>query len=40
MNGKRVKDLVAAWLVGNGVLLLIAPRRRLAVALRTPRRLA
>ena len=28
MNGRRVKDLVAAWLVGNGVLLLIAPRRR------------
>jgi hypothetical protein len=25
---KRVKDLTAAWLVGNGVLLLIAPRQR------------
>jgi hypothetical protein len=28
MNGRRVKDLVAAWLIGNGVLLLIAPRQR------------
>jgi hypothetical protein len=28
MNGKRVKGLLAAWLVGKGVLLPIVPRQR------------
>ena len=28
MWAKRVKELVASWLVGHGVLLLIAPRQR------------
>ena len=28
MNGKRVKGLLAAWLVGKVVLLPIAPRQR------------
>jgi hypothetical protein len=28
MGAKRVKDLIAAWMVGNGALMLIAPRKR------------
>jgi H+/Cl- antiporter ClcA len=28
MWAKRVKELIASWLVGHGVLLLIAPRQR------------
>lgn len=28
MWAKRVNDLIAAWLIGNGVLLLIALRER------------
>ncbi len=28
MWAKRVKELMASWLVGHGVLLLIAPRQR------------
>ena len=28
MGAKRAKDLLAAFIVGNGVLDLIAPRRR------------
>ena len=28
MGAKRVKDLVAAWMVGNGALMFIAPRQR------------
>jgi len=28
MGAKRVKDLIAAWMVGNGALMLIAPRQR------------
>jgi hypothetical protein len=28
MGAMRVNDLIAAWMVGNGVLLLIAPSQR------------
>jgi hypothetical protein len=28
MRVKRVKDLIAAWMVGNGALMFIAPRQR------------
>lgn len=28
MRARRAKDLIAAWMVGNGILLLIAPRQR------------
>lgn len=28
MGASRVKDLIAAWMVGNGALMFIAPRQR------------
>jgi flavin-binding protein dodecin len=36
---KRVKDLIASWLVGHGVLLLVAPRRRALLWILGPERL-
>jgi hypothetical protein len=28
MGAKRIKDLIAAWMVGNGAMMFIAPRQR------------
>ena len=39
MWAKRVKDLIASWIVGHGVLLLVAPRRRALLWISGPERL-